>query len=76
MLAEGRDRYGRTVARVECDGTDANAAQIEAGLAWVFDRYVTDRTLYAVQAEAYEAQRGLWSDEAPISPWQWRRGLR
>ena len=76
MLAEGRDRYGRTVARADCDGTYANAAQIQAGMAWVFDRYVTDRTLHAAKAEASEAQRELWGDEAPISPWQWRRGVR
>lgn len=43
------DRYGRTVARVKCDGTDASADQVRAGMAWVFDRCVTDRVLYAVQ---------------------------
>jgi len=30
------DRYGRTVARVECDGMDASAEQVRAGMAWVF----------------------------------------
>ena len=73
MREEGHDRYRRMLARVECDGTDANAAQVQAGMAWVFDRYMTDRSLYAVQAEASHAQRGLWSDQAPIPPWQWRR---
>ena len=38
------DRYGRTVARVICDGTDANVEQVRAGMAWVFDKYVTDRS--------------------------------
>jgi endonuclease YncB( thermonuclease family) len=52
------DRYGRTVARVECDGIDASAEQIRAGMAWVFDRYVTDRGLYAVQDEARDKHRG------------------
>ena len=33
-----RDRYGRTVARVNCDCTDANAAMVRAGMAWVFDK--------------------------------------
>jgi micrococcal nuclease len=28
-----RDRYGRTVARVICAGTDANAAMVRAGMA-------------------------------------------
>jgi endonuclease YncB( thermonuclease family) len=70
---EGRDRYGRMVARVVCDGADANAAQLQAGMAWVFDRYVTDRSLYAVQDEARGAKRGLWADAVPVPPWEWRK---
>jgi hypothetical protein len=45
-----------------------------AGMAWVFDRYVTDRALYAVQDEARTAQRGLWAERDPVAPWEWRRG--
>jgi endonuclease YncB( thermonuclease family) len=67
------DRYGRTVARVECDGSDASAEQVRAGLAWVFDRYVRDRSLYAVQEEARDERRGLWADHEPVPPWEWRR---
>lgn len=43
---------------MKCDGVDANAEQVRAGMAWVFDRYVTDRSLYAVQNEARGARRG------------------
>ena len=28
-----RDRYGRTVARIKCDGVDANAEQVRLGMA-------------------------------------------
>jgi endonuclease YncB( thermonuclease family) len=66
------DRYGRTVARVICNGTDANVEQVRAGMAWVFDKYVTDRGLYAVQDEARAARRGLWGDREPVAPWEWR----
>lgn len=48
----GTDRYGRTLARVECQGRDANAEQVRSGMAWVYDKYVTDRSLYALQEEA------------------------
>jgi endonuclease YncB( thermonuclease family) len=68
------DRYGRTVARVECDGADASAEQVRAGMAWVFDRYVSDRGLYAVQDDARAGRRGLWGDRVPVAPWYWRRG--
>lgn len=48
-----------------------------AGLmAWVYDKYVTDRSLYALQDEAKAARRGLWFDAEPIPPWVWRKGLR
>lgn len=70
------DRYGRTVARVECDGIDASAEQVRAGMAWVFDRYVTDRGLYAVQDVARGERRGLWGDAEPVSPWEWRMPAR
>lgn len=69
----GRDRYGRTVAHVSCRGHDANAEQVKAGMAWVFDRYVTDPALYKLQDEARTARRGLWADAQPVPPWEWRR---
>jgi endonuclease YncB( thermonuclease family) len=70
-----RDRYGRTVARINCDGTDANTEMVRTGMAWVFDKYVTDRSLYSVQTEAQEAKRRLWADAAPMPPWEWRHGV-
>lgn len=70
------DRYGRTVARVECNGVEANAEQIRSGMAWVFDSYLTDRSLYPVQDEARAAKRGLWADSHPMPPWEWRADAR
>lgn len=69
------DRYGRTVARVACNGVDTSAEQVRAGMAWVFDRYVTDRSLYSLQDAARDARRGLWADPAPVAPWEWRKGV-
>jgi len=68
-----RDRYGRTLGRVQCAGLDANSEQVRRGMAWVFDRYVTDRSLYALQEEAKSTRLGLWADTSPIPPWEWRR---
>lgn len=67
------DRYGRTVAIVVCDRVEANRAQVEQGLAWVFERYNRDPALPKMQAQARDARRGLWADTAPIPPWEWRR---
>lgn len=70
----GRDRYQRTIARVTCAGTDANAEQVRRGYAWTFTRYArADSPLYALQREARAARRGLWNDPSPVPPWDWRR---
>lgn len=71
-----KDRHLRAVANVECQGVDAGAEQVRAGMAWVFDRYVTDRSLYAVQDDARASKRGLWADPSPKPPWEWRKGER
>jgi endonuclease YncB( thermonuclease family) len=71
-----KDRYGRTVARVICEGTDANHEQIQHNMAWVYDKYVTDKSLYTVQDSAKQAGRGLWADTAPPPPWEWRKNKK
>jgi endonuclease YncB( thermonuclease family) len=71
--ARGRDRYGRTLARATCAGVDVNAEQVRRGMAWVYDKYVTDRSLYRIQEEARAARRGLWEDAAPVAPWDYRK---
>lgn len=73
VVPQTTDRYGRTVARVRCDGQDASEQLVRSGMAWVFDRYVKDRSLYPLQDEAREARRGLWGDFGPVPPWEWRR---
>lgn len=35
----GRDRYGRTIGEVACDGVPAGPEQVRRGMAWVFERY-------------------------------------
>jgi endonuclease YncB( thermonuclease family) len=51
-----KDRNGRTLGRVWCGGIDANAEQVRRGMAWVFDRYVKDRSLYPLQDAARSAR--------------------
>ena len=67
------DRYKRIVARVTCAGIDANAEQVNRGMAWVYRLYATDHDLYVLEHEAKVGRRGLWSDSAPTPPWAWRK---
>lgn len=73
VVEQGRDKYGRTIGRITCAGVDANAEQVRRGMAWVYDRYVTDRSLYRLQDDAKRERRGLWADRDPVPPWRWRR---
>lgn len=70
------DRYDRKVARLFCDGEDANAAQVRAGFAWVYEKYAKDQSLYAMQDSAKSARLGLWRDKSPTPPWEYRRQNR
>lgn len=76
------DRYKRALCRIEIDGVDANLAQLEAGMAWHYKAYAReqqapDRRRYA-QAEdrAREARQGLWTDRAPMAPWDFRKARK
>lgn len=71
------DRYGRTVADVECRGQDAGQEQVRAGMAWVYERYARGyRHLQGLQVEARAAGRGLWSVPGAVEPWEWRAAQR
>ena len=73
------DRYGRTVAVVYVDGLDAGLELIRQGLAWVFEHYLPEASAdiqisyRQAETEAWEQQRGLWSERDPIPPWEYRR---
>ena len=41
MHAHGLDRYGRTLAVIVMDGVDIPLKQVRSGMAWVYDRYVS-----------------------------------
>lgn len=71
-----RDRYGRTVARVECDHIDASVEQVRAGMAWAFTKYLTDMHISVDEHGARESRTGLWVEPAPLPPWEWRASRR
>lgn len=73
ITPKSKDRFGRTVAFVTCDGVNANTEQIKRGMAWVYDQYATDKGLYDLQDEARASRYGLWSLQSPIPPWEWRK---
>lgn len=76
------DRYGRTIGKVLVNGQDVNLEQINAGMAWWYEKYrkeqsEQDQHIYSAQeAEARRKRVGLWVESAPIAPWDWRKMRR
>lgn len=71
------DRYGRTVGEIFLpNGDNLNKQIVGAGYAWQYKRYSKDSEYADLEAEARTAKRGLWQDNNPVPPWEWRRGKR
>ncbi|KRB66270.1 thermonuclease family protein [Noviherbaspirillum sp. Root189] len=64
------------VAVVTCDGVDVGRAQLERGMAWIDIKQKAQSDLIALEAGARQVRRGLWADEKPVPPWEYRRPLR
>ena len=76
LVAVDEDRYGRLVAQLyhSKEGYHINASMVCAGYAWWYERYASDsKMLDDCQVEAQQAPKGLWEDEDPMPPWEWRR---
>lgn len=67
------DRYGRTVARVECRGHDASAYQVARGMAWAYTKHLTDQSIKRLETDARLGHVGLWVDTSATPPWDFRR---
>ena len=77
------DHYGRTVAIVGIPGGKSlNERLVRDGLAWVYSQHCTREDicepLRKLEKAARISKRGLWSDKAPVPPWEWKklRGVR
>jgi len=75
LIVKDTDRYGRLVAVVILpDGRNLNHEIVRAGFGWWFVKYArNDATLEKLESEARSAKRGLWADENPVPPWEWRK---
>lgn len=72
------DQYGRVVAVVftEGDAKSLNERQLEQGMAWYYDYFCREpfcRDWKAKEQQAREQRAGLWRDDQPQSPRQWRQ---
>lgn len=76
------DRYGRVIGKVWVESQDVNLEQIRRGCGWHYKKYQNeqspeDRLSYNSAEELARANRiGLWADQNPVPPWDWRHTRR
>lgn len=82
VAAVDRDIYGRYVSALLCDGEDVCLRMIERGAAWPYFHYFNrmPRDVAQRYRHAFELARrdriGLWQEENPEAPWNWRKRHR
>ena len=73
-----KDKYGRTLGIVKVGDEDINEYMISQGVAWHFKKYANTQPLeeanrYAKAQElASQNKRGLWIQDNPMPPWEFR----
>jgi len=77
IVEKDTDRYGRTIGVVMIGGRNLNLRIVQAGYGWWYREYAPkNHELAEAEKAAREARLGLWRDENPIPPWDWRKGQR
>ncbi len=66
------DRYRRKVCLVYVEGQCLNLELAKSGLAWHFKKYSKDQQYAEAETLARSLKKGLWADENPIAPWDYR----
>lgn len=64
--------WDRQVVRVEADGRDVGLLLLERGAAWYCPEYGKRAEYEAAAQEAMAARRGLWQEEEPVNPKDFR----
>lgn len=68
------DKYGRPVVYVYTpEGLDVSAEMLKSGMAWHFKKYDNSDTYNELENKARYKKIGLWQDDNPISPWDYKK---
>lgn len=67
------DKYGRKVAKVKTEIiNDVGLEMLRAGYAWHYSHFDKTKSYIEAEREAREHKRGLWVDEKPVNPYEYR----
>ena len=67
------DRYKRILGTVYFKDKDINKQQIIDGYAWVYKKYSKNNEYINQERISKNHKRGLWKDENPLEPWEYRK---
>lgn len=70
-----KDRYNRVVGMVYMGNRNLNTNLLKAGLAWHYTTYDKNKKWAKLENRARISRKGLWADDNPISPWNYRKNL-
>jgi len=73
LVIYDQDQYKRYIAEVLVDDISVNQTLVYWGLAWHYRQFSEDEILQELEDEARYNRRGLWQDQNPIPPWEFRR---
>ena len=68
----GVDKYGRTLGVLFVDNENVNYLSVLNGASWHYEQYSSDKKLAEAEKSAREGKKGLWKDNNPTPPWEWR----
>lgn len=72
--SQNSDRYGRLIAVItNAKKQVVNQEMIKLGMAWHFTKYSNDNTYARLEQEARKKRIGLWQENNPTPPWNWRK---
>ncbi len=83
VVTHGNDRAGKTIGDVffrpeksakSDPDANLNFIMVANGYAWHYVRFAADnKELASAEKNARELKLGLWAEQSPISPWDWRK---
>jgi micrococcal nuclease len=72
VTGTARDQHGRLLGRLWIDDRDLNRELVAEGWAWAYGGFAQDDDLVAAESRARRQRLGLWADDHPLPPRQWR----
>ena len=74
VVQKKNDGYGRPVVWVYTpDEKDVSAEMLKAGMAWHYKQYDKSKEYSEFENTARNSKIGLWSENNPVAPWDFRK---